>query len=71
MGSKSLMFSVELPTMLHLCFMACGPAVVDVAMDICACIDVVTKVTREGLIDLLVAVVILTSLEARWATVMA
>ena len=71
MGSKSLMFSVELPTMLHLCFMACGPAVVDVAMDICACIDVVTKVTREGLIDLPVAIATLTSLEAWRAAVVA
>ena len=70
-GSKSLLFGIELPAMLHVYFKVCGPAIFDVATDIYTGNDVVTKVTREGLIDLLVAVVILTSLEARWATVMA
>ena len=71
MGSKSLMFGVELPAMLHLCFIACRPAIFDVATDIYAGVDVVTKVTREGLIDLLVMVATLTSLGARWTTVVA
>ena len=71
MGNKSLMFDVELPATFHRCFVACGPAIFDANMDICAGIDVVTKVTREGLIDLLVAVAAPTSLGARWAVVMA
>ena len=56
MGSKSLMFGIELLATLHLCFVACGPTIFDAASDICADVDVVMKVTREGLIDLLVAV---------------
>ena len=56
MGSKSLMFGIELTTTLHLCFVVCGPIVSDVAVDICVGIDVFMKVAREGLIDLLVAV---------------
>ena len=71
MGSKSLMFGVELPATLHLYFVACGPAIFDVAVDIYTGIDVVTKVTREGLIDLLVAVAALTSLGTWWAGVLA
>ena len=70
-GSKPLMFSVELPATHHLCFVACGPTIFDAATDICTGIDVVTKVTREGLIDLLVAVAALTSLRTRRAAVMA
>jgi hypothetical protein len=38
--------------MLHLCFVACGPAVLDAAMNIYAGVDVVMKVMREGLLDL-------------------
>ena len=70
MGSKSLMLGVELPVTLHLCFVACGPAVFYAAADICTGVDVVTKVAR-GLIDLLVAVAALTSLGTRWAAVVA
>ena len=70
-GSKSLMFGIELLATLHLCFVACGPAVFDVAVDICAGVDVVTKVARDGLIDLLVAVAALTYLGARWVVVVA
>jgi len=71
MGNKSLMFGVELPATLHLCFIMCGPIVFDAAANICAGVDVVTKVVREGLIDLLVAVATPTSLGARWAAVVA
>ena len=70
-GSKSLMFDVQLPATLHLCFVACGPAVFYAAVDIHAGIDVVAKVVREGLIDLLVAIATLTSLEAWRAAIMA
>ena len=69
-GSKSLMFSVELPVTLHLCFVACGPAIFYAAADIYAGVDEVTKVAR-GLIDLLVAVATPTSLGAQWAAIMA
>ena len=55
-GSKSLMFGVELLTTLHLCFVVCGPIVSDVAVDIYVGIDVFMKVAREGLINLLVVV---------------
>ena len=65
------MFGIELLATLHLCFIACRPAVFDAAADICAGIDVVTMVTREGLIDLLVLVVAPTSLGAWWVAVMA
>ena len=71
MGSKSLMFSVEMPVTVHLYFVSCVPAIFDAATDICASIDVVTKVTRDGLIDLLVAVAALTYLGARWVVVVA
>ena len=71
MGNKSLMFGIELPAMLHLCFIACRSTIFDVAADICVDVDVVTKVTREGLIDLLVAVAALTSLGAWRAAVVA
>jgi len=64
------MFSVESPATLHLCFVACGPTIFDVAIDICASVDVVTKVAR-GLIDLLVAVAALTSLGTWWVGVLA
>ena len=57
--------------MLHLCIAACRSAIFDVAMDIYAGVDVVMKVAREGLIDLLVAVATLTSLGARRAGIMA
>ena len=60
MGSKSLMFGVKLPATFHLCFIACGPAVFDATTDICVDVDVVAKVMREGLIDLLVVVATLT-----------
>jgi len=63
------MFGIELPMTLHLYFIVCGPAVFDAATDIYAVIDVVTKVMREGLIDLLVAVAALTSLGALWVAV--
>ena len=70
MGSQSLMFGVQLPMTLHLCFIACGPAIFDAAADIYTSIDVVMKVTREGLIDLLVAVAALTSLGTWWVGVL-
>ena len=70
-GNKSLMFGVELPATLHLCYVACGPAIFYAVMDIYAIVDVVTKVAREGLIDLLVVVAAPTSLGSRWAIVMA
>ena len=63
-GNKSLRFGVELPMTFHICFVACGPVVFYVAVDIYIGVDVVTKVAREGLIDLLVVVVALTSLGA-------
>ena len=69
MGSKSLMFSIELSATLHLCFVACRLVVFYAAADIYAGIDVVTKVAR-GLIDLLVVVAALTSLGARWTAIM-
>ena len=68
-SSESFVFSIKLPAMLHLYFIACRPIVFDAAMDIYAGIDVVTKVMREGLIDLLVVVVALTSLGARWVAI--
>ena len=71
MGRKSLMFGNELPATLHLCFVACGPAVFDAVVDIYTGVDVFTKVTREGLIDLLVVVAAPTSLGSRWAIVVA
>ena len=70
-GSKSLMFDVKSPAMLHLCFVVCGPTIFDAAADIYADVDVVTKVTREGLIDLLVAVAALTSQGVWWVAVVA
>ena len=48
------MFGIELLATLHLCFIACGPAVLDAAADIYAGVDVVAKVAGEGLIDLLI-----------------
>ena len=71
MGSKSLMFGIELPATLHLCFIACRPAIFDAAVDIYAGIDVVAKVAGEGLIDLLITVATPTSLVAWWAIVVA
>ena len=71
MGNKSLMLSVELSATFHLCFVACGPAIFYAAANIYAGIDVVAKVAREGLIDLLVAIVALTSLGAWRACVVA
>jgi len=58
------MFGVEVPATLHLCFVAFGPTVFDAATNIYAGVDVVPKITREGLIDLLVAVAASTSLGA-------
>ena len=63
-GSKSLMFGIELLATFHLRFVACRPIVFNAAVDICAGIDVVVKVVREGLINLLVAVATATSLGA-------
>ena len=60
------MFGVEMPTTLHLCFIACRPVVFDATG-----IDVVTKGMKEGLIDLLVAAAAPTSLGARWAAIVA
>ena len=60
------MFGVKLPATLHLRVVACGPTIFDADADICAGVDVVTKVTREGLIDLLVVIVAPTSLGAGW-----
>ena len=57
--------------MLHLCFVACGPTVFDVAANIYTGVDVAMKVAREGLIDLLVTVTAPTSLGAWRAGVMA
>ena len=48
MGSKKLMFGVELPATFHLCFIACEPAIFDAVMDIYTSVNVVTKVTGEG-----------------------
>ena len=71
MGSECLMFDVELPVTLHLCFIACRPVVSDVATNICVGIDVFMKVMREGLIKLLVVVSALTSSRAWWVAVVA
>ena len=68
---ESFVFSVESPAMLHICFIACGPAVLDVATGICTGVKVIVKVVRGGLIDLLVAVAAQTSLGTWWAGVMA
>ena len=69
MVSKSLMFGAKLPAMLHLCVVACGPTIFDAATDICVGVDVVMKVAREGLIELLVAIAAPTSLGAQWAAI--
>ena len=69
MGSKSLMFGVKLPAMSHLCVIACNPTIFDLAADICADVDVVMKVVREGLINLLVAVATPISIGAWWAAI--
>ena len=68
-SNKSLMFSVEMLAMLHLYFVACGPTIFYAAMGIRTGIKVIAKVTRSGLIDLLVAVAAPTSLGAQWAAV--
>ena len=70
-SSESFMFSVESSATLHLCFVACGPAIFDVAMGIHTGVKEITKVARSGLIDLLVAVVALTSLGTWWVVVLA
>ena len=64
MGSKSLMFGVELPTTLHLCFIACRPAIFYATAGIYADVDVVKKVTGVGLIDFLITVATPSSLVA-------
>ena len=72
MSSESFMFSIESPVTLHLCFVACGPTIFVVAMNIEKVKSpMITKVTRGGLIDLLVAVAALTSLGTWWAGVLA
>ena len=70
-GNKSLMFGVELSATLHLCFVACGPVVFDAATDIGDGVDVVTKVAREVLINLLVTVATPFSLGAWRAAIVA
>ena len=69
-SSESFMFSVKSLAELHLYFIACGPAVFDVATSICTSVKVIVKVTRGGLIDLLVAVAAPTSLGTWWAGVL-
>ena len=64
------MFGVKLPVTLHLCYIACGPAVFDAAMGIRTGIKVIAKVVRSGLIDLLVAVAAPTSLGTWWVGVL-
>ena len=64
------MFGVELPAMLHLCFVACRPIVFYVATGIRTGIKVIAKVARGGLIDLLVTVAAPTSLRTWWAGVL-
>ena len=71
MGSKSLMFNIELLMMLHLCFIACGPTVFDEATNIYVGVDVVAKVAGEGLIDLLITDATPSSLVACQAGVVA
>ena len=61
-SSKCLKFGVKSPATLHLCLVVCVPTIFDAATSICIGINMVTKVTREGLIDLLVAVAALTSM---------
>ena len=56
--------------MLHVVFVACGPAIFDAVADIYASVDVVMKVTREGLIDLLVVAATLNSLGSWWVAIM-
>ena len=65
------MFGIELSMMLHLYIVACNPTIFYATADIYGDVDVVTKVAREGLIDLLVAVAALTSLGARRVAVVA
>ena len=65
------MVGVELPVTFHLCFIACGSTIFDAAANIYAGIDVVTKVTGEGLIDLLIMVATASSLVAWRAGVVA
>ena len=61
MGSKSLMFGIELLATFHLCFIVCGSTVFEAATDIYASIVAAMKVVGEGLIDILVVVPALTS----------
>ena len=65
------MFGVELPVTFHIYFIVCGPAIFDAATDIYAGIDVVTKVTGEGLIDLLITVASPTPLVVRRVVIVA
>ena len=65
------MFGIILLLAFHLHVVARGPTILDASMDICADVDVVTKVAGEGLIDLLVALATLTSLGAWQASVVA
>ena len=70
-SSESFVFSVENPATLHLCFIVCEPTVFDAATGIHTGVKVITKFTRGGLIDLLVAVAAQTSLGTWWAGVLA
>ena len=70
-SSESFMFSIESPATLYLYFVACGPIVFDVATGIRTGIKVIAKVTRSGLINLLVTVGALTSLGTWWVGVLA
>ena len=69
-SSKYFMFSIKSPVMLHLCFVACGPAVFNEAMGIHTGVKVIAKVARSRLIDLLVVVAALTSLGMWWVGVL-
>ena len=68
-SSESLVFSIESQVALHLCFVACRPAIFNAAMGIRTGVKVIVKVARGGLIDLLDAVAAPTSLGTWWAGV--
>ena len=70
-SSEFIMFSIESLATLHLCFVACGPTIFDVTTGICTGVKVIMKVTRSGLIDLLVTVAAPTSLGTWWVGVLA
>ena len=60
------MFSIESLATLHLCFIACGPTIYNVATGIYTGVKVIAKVVRSRLIDLLVAITVPTSLGTWW-----